>query len=156
MKQTEDGATMGSPGSLEIPRSALAALERHAAAAFPEECCGFLVGRPGAKTEGVRVHEALPTDNEQPEDRHRRFLIRPETVLEAMRRARGRGLELVGYYHSHPDHPAEPSPTDREGAWPGVSYVIVPVSSGRAGAARSWRLAADRSGFVEEPMRAVR
>jgi len=74
----------------------------------------------------------------------------PETVLATLRRARERGFELVGYYHSHPDHPAEPSATDRESAWPGVSYLIVPVAAGEAGRARSWRLAADRSGFVEE------
>ncbi len=151
MEQTEDTATSGSRRSLEIPRRALEALARQAAAAYPEECCGFLVGSPGSSDGGgVRVDEALPAENEEPGDRSRRFLIRPEAVLGAMRQARGRGLELVGYYHSHPDHPAEPSPTDLEGAWPGVSYLIVPVAAGGAGEARSWRLADDRSGFVEE------
>ena len=156
MERSEDTATSGARGSLEIPRRALEALARHAASAYPEECCGFLLGSPGAaEGEGVRVDEALAAENEQTGDRRRSFLIRPETVLGALRQARGRGLELVGYYHSHPDHPAEPSATDLEGAWPGVSYVIVPVSARGAGAARSWRLAADRSGFVEEPMRAA-
>ncbi len=128
----------------------LAAIERHAAADYPEECCGFLLGR----TEGDRVlvSRVLAAGNERSESRHNRFVIGPEVVLRAQRAARGEGLDVVGYYHSHPDHPARPSEFDREHAWPGLSYLIVGVAGGRPSEVRSWRLADDRSGFSEEPI----
>jgi proteasome lid subunit RPN8/RPN11 len=90
--------------------------------------------------------------NERQDSRHNRFLIHPETVLAAHKEARGLGLDVVGYYHSHPDHPAQPSEFDREHAWPGLSYVIVAVRNGRAEEARSWRLSDDRERFGEEEM----
>lgn len=130
----------------------LEAVKRHAAASYPEECCGFLLGRSSGPERAVLVDGVLPAPNERSESRGNRFLIGPETVLAAQREARGRHLEVVGYYHSHPDHPAEPSTFDREHAWPGLSYLIVPVRAGRAGQVRSYRLADDRSRFEEEPV----
>jgi proteasome lid subunit RPN8/RPN11 len=139
---------------LAITRRHLAAVERHAAAAYPEECCGFLLGRAGAGGDGVLVERVLPARNEHPESPGCRFLIAPETVLAARREARGVSLEVVGYYHSHPDHPAEPSEHDLADAWPNVSYLIVPVADGVPGAARSWRLR-DGGGFEEEAVEAL-
>ena len=77
-------------------------------------------------------------------------MIRPETVLAAQKEARALSFDVVGYYHSHPDHPAVPSEFDREHAWPGLSYLIVSVEKGKVAAARSWRLADDRARFEEE------
>ena len=130
-----------SPGVLE-------SIHRHAAATYPEECCGFLIGR--AKGDSTSVERLLAVDNERQDSRHNRFLIHPETVLAAHKEARAAGLDVVGYYHSHPDHPAKPSEFDREHAWPGLSYVIVSVQGGKVAEARSWRLTDDRERFEEE------
>lgn len=134
---------------LSIAEHHLAAVRAHAADAFPEECCGFLFGRAAADG-GASVEAVLPAKNEAPEHRASRFLISPEKVLRARRRARGLGLEVIGYYHSHPDGTAAPSAHDFEDAWPATSYLIVPVAEGAPGPPRSWRLRDDRGGFVEE------
>ena len=126
----------------------LQTIGRHAAMSYPEECCGVLIGKPQAST--TMVERVLSVGNERDESRHNRFLISPSTVLAAHKEARALGLEIVGYYHSHPDHPARPSDFDREHAWPGVSYLIVSVQSGKVADARSWRLSDDRKGFDEE------
>jgi proteasome lid subunit RPN8/RPN11 len=141
---------------------------RHGAEAYPEECCGVLIGRcqlegpegpegpegsAGADGSTV-VEQLLSVDNERADSRHNRYVITPETVLAAQKQARAAGLDIVGYYHSHPDHPARPSEFDREHAWPGISYLIVSVQQGRAEVARSWRLTDDRERFDEEPITA--
>ena len=81
---------------------------------------------------------------------HDRFELDPRDLLSADLAARAEGREIVGIWHSHPDHPAEPSETDRLAAWPGWSYLIVQVTAQGAGAMRSWRLVGDR--FVEEAL----
>lgn len=131
----------------------LHAVERHAEGAYPEECCGVLIGhRLEDGEEGYLVERLLPAANDREDSRHNRFLIRPETILAAEKEARGLGLEIIGYYHSHPDHPAVPSEFDREHAWPGVSYLIASVEEGRVAVSRSWRLADDRTRFEEETL----
>jgi len=123
---------------------------RHAAMSYPDECCGVLIGR---SLEGATVVErVLSVGNERQDSRHNRYLISPETVLAAQKEARSLGLDVVGYYHSHPDHPAKPSDFDREHAWPWVSYLIVSVENRNVVDTRSWRLAEDRESFVEEPI----
>lgn len=126
----------------------LQTVARHASVSYPEECCGFLIGR--ASEETTMVERVLSVGNERRDSRHNRYLIHPETVLAAHKEARALGLDVVGYYHSHPDHPAVPSEFDREHAWPWVSYLIVAVQAGKVVAARSWRLAEDRERFDEE------
>ena len=121
---------------------------QHAATSYPDECCGVLIGR--ILDDSTVVERLLSVDNERNESRHNRYLINPETVLAAHKEARALGLDVVGYYHSHPDHPARPSEFDREHAWPGVSYLIVSVEKGSVADARSWRLADDREKFDEE------
>lgn len=138
---------------LVISAPDLSAIERHGAASYPEECCGFLIGRSSPDTAANTVVErVLAVDNERQDSRHNRFLIHPETVLEAHKEARAARLDVVGYYHSHPDHPARPSDFDREHAWPGISYLIVSVMKGEPAGARSWRLADDRERFDEEEL----
>lgn len=131
-----------------LPRHMLT-IDRHASMSYPEECCGVLIGR--SSSEGTTfVERVLSVGNERQDSRHNRFLISPETVLAAHKEARNLGLDIVGYYHSHPDHPARPSDFDREHAWPGLSYLIVSVQGGKVAEARSWRLADERDRYEEE------
>lgn len=141
-------------GGLRIPEALLHAIRRHATEAYPEECCGVLLGT--ADDGEHRIHELIAARNEhEAANRHNRYLIPPETVLEAHKRARDQELDVVGYYHSHPDHPAEPSEFDREHAWPATSYVIVSVRNGEAQELRSWRLLDSRERFEEESLEEV-
>jgi proteasome lid subunit RPN8/RPN11 len=123
----------------------------HAVETYPYECCGALIGIAGAP-DGVSIGEALPLTNVTSEGPRRRFLVSPDDYRQAEAHAAAARAELVGFYHSHPDHPAEPSQYDLDHAWPNLSYVIVSVTDGRACAMRSWRLRADRSRFEEEPI----
>lgn len=123
-----------------------AAIRAHGRDAFPYECCGALLGRDGV------VHEAHALPNTTGEGPRRRFLVSPDDYRAAEKRARETGLELMGFYHSHPDHPATPSQYDLDHAWPSFSYVIVSVMSGEDQTLTSWQLQADRSAFDEEPV----
>lgn len=125
------------------------AIERHAAGTYPEECCGVLLGR-GLEGGDRLVVQVLPARNQHDDSRHNRYVIPPQAVLAAHKTARVKGLDVLGYYHSHPDHPAEPSETDRENAWPGLTYLILAVEEGRPAALRGWRLTDDRERFEEE------
>ncbi len=126
------------------------AVGRHGEAGYPNEICGLLIGerRGGEKI----VREVIPVENawEAIDEQHRRFLIEPEVLLREERRLRGTGREILGFYHSHPDHPAEPSEYDREHAWPYYSYVIASVGEDGVEGMRSWVLKDDRSGYEEE------
>lgn len=125
-------------------------IRRHAVEEYPHECCGLLIGRFD-ETARKRVFEIYPVSNaREREDRHNRSLILPEEYMRGERYARQLGLEVVGNYHSHPDHPAAPSQFDLEHAWPTWSYVIVSVREGRASDLRSWEMKEDRSRFDEE------
>jgi proteasome lid subunit RPN8/RPN11 len=129
----------------------LRVIQDHAERCYPEECCGFLIGAQQDSAIAVVVVQAAT--NAREDRRHDRFVIPPEAVLAAHRDAERQGLDVVGYYHSHPDHPPDPSEFDREHAWPGLSYLIVAVRDGVAAEARSWRLRADRTGFEPQPLR---
>ena len=121
-----------------------AAIRAHGRETFPHECCGAMLGKDGVVTEAFR----LPNTTE--EGPRRRFLVRPDDYRNAEKRARETGLELLGFYHSHPDHPARPSQYDLDHAWPFFSYVIVSVMTGEDQLLTSWRLKDDRSAFDEE------
>ena len=129
---------------LRLEAEALAAIRAHGRDAYPHECCGALLGRDGA------VSAVHPLPNTTEEGPRRRFLVRPGDYREAERHAGARGVDLLGFYHSHPDHPARPSQYDLDHAWPSFSYVIVSVMNGEPGDVTSWRLREDRSGFTEE------
>lgn len=109
----------------------------------------MMMGRPLRGREGMFVERVLSVPNRHPGDRRQRFSIEPETLLAAQKEARRLGLEIVGYYHSHPDQPARPSEHDREHAWPGLSYLIVSVNGSEVAETRSWRRA-DSSADLEE------
>jgi proteasome lid subunit RPN8/RPN11 len=124
-------------------------IRRHGAETFPHECCGALLGREGA--DGAREVLALfPLINRRDDSPRNRFAVSAEDVLDAEKAARQQGCELVGWYHSHPDHPARPSQFDCEHAWPWYSYVIVSVMSGQPAEMTSWRLNDDRQDYSPE------
>ena len=118
-------------------------IRAHGQETYPHECCGALVGRD----DRVDAIVALPNTTE--EGPRRRFLVRPSDYREAERRASELGGELLGFYHSHPDHPARPSQYDLDHAWPTFAYIIVAVAQGAAQAMTVWYLKDDRSSFEE-------
>jgi len=121
--------------------------------AYPNECCGFLVGevdKAGVKT--VKDVQAIDNSREDGEQYHR-FLITPEDMMRAEQTARSMKLDVVGFYHSHPDHPAAPSEYDKDHALPFYSYVIVSVKQGKADELTSWELTLDRKEFIIEDVR---
>jgi proteasome lid subunit RPN8/RPN11 len=130
-------------------------IRRQGEVEYPHECCGLLMGRfdeDGHK----RVFEVYPVSNAREEDaRHNRSLILPDEYVRGERYARQLGLEVVGNYHSHPDHTAAPSQFDLDHAWPTWSYLIVSVREGRAQDLRAWEMKADRSSFDEEEIKSV-
>lgn len=115
---------------------------------YPEECCGFLFGTASDDVREVLVLQ--PIGNEQDSNRARRFLISPEEFRKAENHAHETKQELLGFYHTHPDHPAIPSEFDREHALPFYSYVILSVCNGKAEELRSWQLDLDRGHYLEE------
>jgi proteasome lid subunit RPN8/RPN11 len=120
------------------------AIRRHGEETFPHECCGALVGK------GHEVTAVVPLPNTTEEGPRRRFLVRPSDYRTAEQQASTLGGELLGFYHSHPDHPARPSQFDLDHAWPVYSYVIVSVMAGRAENLLSWELRPDRTRFDAE------
>ena len=120
------------------------AIRAHGRETFPHECCGAMLGRDGV------VLEAFALPNTTEEGPRRRFLVRPDDYRIAEKRGREAGLDLLGFYHSHPDHPAKPSQYDLDHAWPSFSYVIVSVMGGEDKQLTSWQLKEDRSAFEEE------
>jgi proteasome lid subunit RPN8/RPN11 len=118
-------------------------IRHHGQETYPHECCGALVGKGGFVTEIV----ALP--NTTDEGPRRRFLVRPSDYRLAESRATELGVELLGFYHSHPDHPARPSQYDLDHAWPTFAYIIVAVAAGAAADMTVWFLKDDRSIFEE-------
>jgi proteasome lid subunit RPN8/RPN11 len=123
-------------------------IRAHGAETYPHECCGALLGSDAEA--GREVRETFPLVNRRDDSPRNRFSITAEDFRAAERAAQERGLELVGWYHSHPDHPAQPSEYDREHAWPWYSYVILSVAGHRPEEMTSWRLADDRSQFKLE------
>ncbi len=121
----------------------------HGERTFPEECCGAMLGRD--RDDGIReVTGIIEVANTKDAERQRRYIIDPRDLLAAEKAARAQGVDVVGIYHSHPNHPSRASEFDRDHAMPFWSYVIVSVMQGKAGAMQSWRLREDRSAFDEE------
>ena len=129
--------------ALTIPPAVDASIRRHGQETYPHECCGALVGRDD------RVADVVPLPNTTEEGPRRRFLVRPSDYREAERKAGELGGELLGFYHSHPDHPARPSQYDLDHAWPNFAYIIVAVAQGAAADMTVWFLKEDRSSFDE-------
>ena len=135
---------------IRFPDTAIEAIREHGRESYRDEACGVLYGRlEGEKREVVRV---APLRNARDEQRHRRFIVTPEDYRDAEAEAARNGLALLGFYHSHPDHPAYPSAYDLEHAFPFFSYVILSVDKAKPNELRSFVLASDRKQFLEEPL----
>ncbi|MDR3230575.1 MAG: M67 family metallopeptidase [Synergistaceae bacterium] len=121
--------------------------------AYPDECCGVLLGRFGEDENCGEAMEIFPVSNgREAEEQYHRFVIQPDDFMKVEMEARGRGLDVLGFYHSHPDHPALPSDYDREHALPFYFYVILTVEKGQARTLTGWKLAADRARFIQKPL----
>jgi proteasome lid subunit RPN8/RPN11 len=128
----------------------LTEMRQHGERDYPFECCGLMLGRFENNSQKV-VLETYPISNAREEEAKRnRFLIRPDELMRGEKYARAKGLDVVGFYHSHPDEPAVPSKYDLDHAWPTYSYVVVSVEKGQAVDLQSWEMEADRSKFNEE------
>jgi proteasome lid subunit RPN8/RPN11 len=125
-----------------------AEIERHGEETYPHECCGFLLGRgEGGERQVSEIRRAGNARDDSPQNR---YLIPPLDMLHAERDARARGLDILGFYHSHPDVAARPSDYDREHAWPWYTYVIVSVRQGKAAEMHAWTLTEERDRFEAE------
>src|SRR6184192_631843 len=134
---------------IEIADEHLREIRAHGERDYPFECCGLLIGR--FKDDRKVVVETYAISNAREEEAKRnRFLIRPEELMRGEKYAREKSLDVVGFYHSHPDDRAVPSQYDLEHAWPTYSYIVVAVEQGQAADLRSWELESDRSRFNEE------
>ena len=133
---------------LKIREELIRRIELHGAETYPHECCGALLGR---EENGSReIVELIPLANQRNDSPRNRFEVTPEDFRLAEKTAREKRLELIGWYHSHPDHLARPSDFDREQAWPWYSYIIVSVQQKKPREMTSWRLKDDRSGYDPE------
>lgn len=130
---------------LHIPYSDYQAVRAHGEETYPHECCGVLLGKSDA--DGNHVQQVVRAGNTRSDSAHNRYNIAPQELVKIQRQARQAGLDIVGFYHSHPDHPAQWSPTDfAEAHWMGCSYVITAVAKGKAADTNSFLL----SGTSEE------
>jgi proteasome lid subunit RPN8/RPN11 len=134
--------------TLLISESQAKQIRAHGVETYPHECCGALLGSDSDT--GREVRALFKLVNRRTDSPRNRFSVTSDDVREAERAAQQAGLEVVGWYHSHPDHPAIPSEFDREHAWPWYSYVIVSVVAGKPETLASWRLADDRMRFEPE------
>jgi proteasome lid subunit RPN8/RPN11 len=132
---------------LEEPH--LSEMRAHGERDYPYECCGLMLGRFADGRKQVVETYAISNAREE-EAKRNRFLIRPEELMRGEKYARAKRLDVVGFYHSHPDDRAAPSQYDLEHAWPTYSYIVMSVEKGRAVDLRSWEMEADRSRFNEE------
>jgi proteasome lid subunit RPN8/RPN11 len=125
---------------LKVPQSAYASLRQHGEETYPHECCGVLLGQ--MDDNGVRtVTSVARAGNTRTDSAHNRYNIDPKDLIRIQREGRGRGEDIIGFYHSHPDHPAQWSSTDlAEAHWFGCSYVITSVEKGKAVLTNSFEL----------------
>jgi proteasome lid subunit RPN8/RPN11 len=136
--------------SLRVRARELEQIHAHLTRVYPEEGCGVMLGRESG--DAREVERVMAFENRREDSRHNRYTISPEQFLQAERAGREGGLDVLGFFHSHPDHPPRPSAFDLENAWPYYSYMIVSVARGTVTETRAWRLADDRSRFVEETL----
>ena len=141
---------MSNSAQLKITPELAGQIRSHGAETYPHECCGALLGRDTEVADRRvyrEIHALHPLVNRRDDSPQNRFSVTSKDVLEAEKNARARGLEVVGWYHSHPDHPARPSQYDRDHAWPWYSYIIVSVANKIPEDMTSWSLSDDRSDF---------
>ena len=137
---------------MKISRAAFEAIHAHGAEGYPNEICGILIGPPGQQT----ATEARRARNVVVDRPHDRYKIDDRDHMRIQREADAAGLDIVGYYHSHPDHPAQPSKTDTEGSWAGYFYIIVSIEKGTPVTTNAFTSQKDLAGpFMPEPLELV-
>jgi proteasome lid subunit RPN8/RPN11 len=144
---------MSLPTKLILTESQIDAIKREGEAAYPSECCGAILGRDVQITAEIQRHvvELEPLKNSfQADEQYHRFSLDPKELIDVEKRAGEAKLNVLGFYHSHPDHPARPSEYDRTHAWPFYSYVIVEIAKGKAAVMTSWQLDPGTEQFVSE------
>ncbi|MHA2364026.1 MAG: Mov34/MPN/PAD-1 family protein [Candidatus Hodarchaeales archaeon] len=134
---------------LEIPQKELDKIRKHGKEKYPHECCGILIGYSSSESP-IQVIEARKVRNINEGNPNRRYEINPLDLLKLEDETDEKGLQIVGIYHSHPNHPAQPSQYDLERAWPNFSYLILSVLNGLSDKITSWRLNKSRDEFLEE------
>ncbi len=139
---------------LQLSHADYLTLRAHGEQTYPHECCGVMLGKSTA--EGNLVHRVVAAGNTRTDSAHNRYQIAPVELIRIQRQARALALDIVGFYHSHPDHPAQWSQTDfAEAHWLGCSYVITRVAGGKADVTNSFRLTGsseDDKSFHDEPI----
>jgi proteasome lid subunit RPN8/RPN11 len=141
---------------LRLSQQVYDAIREHGEATYPHECCGVLLGRFVTEARGSvnEVEDAVRAGNTRTDSAHNRYNIAPQELVKIQRMGRERGLDIVGFYHSHPDHPAQWSPTDfAEAHWLGSSYLITAVEKGAARQTNSFLLTGtteDDKAFADE------
>lgn len=134
--------------ALSFGKDELAKLHRHAREGYPHEVVGILAGRRADDT----VTHVVSLVNERADSPQNRYHVSAMVLWKAEQKLEAEGLEVVGYYHSHPDHPAKYSEFDREHALPNMAYVITSVVGGEVAETRCWRLTEDREAMTETPV----
>ena len=137
--------------SLTLPTSELSTLHTHAQEGYPHEVVGIIAGDKQSR----RVSRVHPLINDRADSAHNRYTVSGLILMRAEQALEAEGLDILGYYHSHPDHPSQYSEYDRDHALPNLSYVIVSVIKGRAVDTASWRLKDDRSAMDPESIHTV-
>jgi len=139
--------------TLRISDALIRRIQAHGVETYPYECCGALLGRDSETSR--EVVELVPLANRRDDSPRNRFEVTPGDVQMAEKKAREMRVEVIGWYHSHPNAPARPSEFDREHAWPWYSYVIVSVEASEARDTKSWRLRDDRSAYDAEVIESI-
>lgn len=137
---------------INIPKHIYEEIINHSKDSYPHECCGVLLG---GMLKGKKVFESHRAKNANTERANDRYIIDPKELHLIDRMARNQGMDIIGFYHSHPDHPDKPSPTDREWGQAGYSYIIVSVNKGTEVSARSWIFEEENEPFKEEKIKVV-
>lgn len=132
---------------IRIPATEVEKIRKHGEESYPEECCGVLIGRTQG---GLQILEARRMRNTSLDSRRTRYNIDPIDLLNLEDELDELGFEMIGIYHSHPDHPARPSTFDLDHAWPKLTYMVLSVDEGKANQLTSWRLMQDTKKFVED------
>lgn len=127
-------------------------IRNHGERSYPEEACGFLLG-PHPSVSTLHVESAVPAENARQGDRGHRFVIPAPEVRKMELSLEGTGREILGYYHSHPDHPARPSEYDRDRAWPWYLYLVLAIRGGRAEELNAFELGSESRQFEARQLR---
>ena len=137
--------TVATNASASPPAAALDVMRTDARRGYPEEVCGILIGQVDGSER--TIERVIPVENARQEERTRRYIIDADILRRVEAEATDSGRDVIGFYHSHPDHPAVPSAFDREHSWPWYTYIILSVRSGDVVDTRAWELSDDRSRF---------